>query len=217
MATCLLHAEWSRSVSSCSRNSSPLYSSDYILPSLVSQQLTVFKQWVCSGFNELSWFYFACGSSLILHAAFPCEISRYCLFCAVCFMWVLFSLLWYDFQTRHSYISATHRQGYFLLVCWLQSVEIKSVLPICSWPWDCCTSHEATSLTEHVIAASKLCYLSMFQRAYRCIGKNGHCSSPSGMEKMPNGFLPLILILQPSVKGETTPASSSSRGPFRSP
>ena len=74
--------------------------------------------------------------------------------------------------------------------------------------------------TRHT--ASKLRVTSLFvtfQRAYGYIEKNGPYSHSwdSLYGKKHCVFLPLILILQLGVKGGTTPANSSSLGPFKSP
>lgn len=107
--------------------------------------------WVCPGFNDLSWFCFACGSWFLI----------------LCFLEIVWffspslplsskTILQTRLQTLDTYFSGTHRQGYSSSTLgWVYGNEIKiSLLAVhlsVIMRSICCALHEAPALTEHII------------------------------------------------------------------
>ena len=162
----------------------------------------VFKKWVCPGFNDLSWFCFACGSSLTLNTVSPCE---YCL----PFFLPLFPppmLSNKNSDSWHSLQQYTQAGLFIFLRVGLSLWKLNQCCPFgCQFACDgeivplCFAWSFGSDWTCH--PASKLCVTSlfvMFQRAYGYVVKNGYYSHSRDLFYWKNALCFPVFISCPS-------------------
>lgn len=144
---------------------------------------------MCPGFNELSWFCFACSSSLIINTVYPCEVPSafLCLSCPVPVPPFPFPKIIFSNKTSdswHLFQQYTQAGSLFFLHVGLSLWKLNQRCPFaCPFARDheivplCFAWSSSSDCTRHT--ASKLSVTSLFvqfQGAYGFVEKNGHHS-----------------------------------------